>query len=1360
MWFGTQAGLNQYDGYTFKIYQNNPLDSLSISDDNINSVVEDSTGSLWIGTNSGGLHRLDQYQNRFEQYRADENDSTALLNNSVICLYVDRRDRLWVGTVTGISLYNKETDSFLNFLSGSYIKAIFEDSEGFLWIGTGFDGLYKYDYNQNRFKRYMHDLSDPNSIGSNDIETIVQDNRKRIWIGTMDGGLNLYDRRDDNFIVYRYDPDDKNSIPGNTIYTLLIDRGGHLWAGFENAGLSRFEINDLKKPFPSHLIFTTYRHEPSRINSLGNNTVRSLFEDKQGNLWIGTFSGGINLLCRNRKQFENYHTEPFNTQGLSHDIVQAFLEDRSGHVWIGTDGGGLNVFNPARGGFKKYTHDPGNPYSICSNHVLDICKDDDGNLWLATWDGLNYFNISRNEFIRYENKEGHIKSLTSSKVTSVLEDTGKNLWIGTISGLNIYNRKENLFFHSFEGVAQDIGSKYIQCLYEDRSGNIWVGTVWGLYQLHHEDLVKKNYKFQYYLHDSEDTTSLSDNHIFSIVEDRQGLIWVTTLSGLNCYHTDRNVFQSYTIRDGLASNWILSIVEDNQGSLWMGTHEGISKFDPVTKRFANFDIHDGLLSSEFTKGVMRSFTGELYFGGKTGFSIFHPDSIKQSSFIPPVVLTDFQVFNRSVMIAPIKQIQNSESNVGSIELSYKQNMFSFEFAALDYTAPEKNRYQYKLEGFDRDWRVTDASRRFATYTNLPGGKYVFRVKGSNSDGLWNEEGLFISVSIQPPFWKTNWALLIYIGVTFAVLMLMRELIVYRERLKNEMLMDRKEAERIHELDELKLRFFTNISHEFRTPLSLIIGVLDRLLRSKGHFKRKVLFQNYHVMFRNAKRLLRLINQIMDIRKLDEGRMRLELKQRDIIYFIKSIYSSFKFQAEQRSIHCQFESEVEQLYIWFDPDKIEKIIYNVLSNAFKFTKNGGIIRIQMKVLRNQNSTPVLTAADQRERMEISSQFRNYLEIQIQDNGIGIPDKYLDRIYDPFFQIENKENPLSKGTGVGLALTRELINLHQGSVSVQSREGSGSCFIIRLPLDLAPENVNEGENSSVENEAVPSIPDDEAIITDSIAKHDMDKSVPLVLIADDDMDFCNYLRDELYEDYRVIEASDGEEAYKMTIEFIPDLIVSDIKMPKMNGFVLCSKIKQNVQTSHIPVILLTSQTADKNRTDGYDFGADDYIEKPFDIYLLRTRIANLIQTRNKLKEKFSHEIYLQPKNVPVTPEDERFLNHVIQIVDEHIEDSEFHVSRLGNEIGLGRVQLYRKIKALTDSTPNDLIRTLRLKRAAQLLETSKLTVFEITYRVGFKDPSYFCKCFRNQYGSSPAEYARIHQIQLNEEKSSNLSSIDNV
>ncbi len=929
--------------------------------------------------------------------------------------------------------------------------------------------------------------------------------------------------------------------------------------------------------------------------------------------------------------------------------------------------------------------------------------------------------------------------------------------MGTISGLNLFDKKKNIFSHSYEGIAQDLGGQYIQCLYEDRSGNLWIGTVWGLYQLSHENLIKKNYEFGYYLHDSKDSTTLSDNHVFSVIEDSRGLIWIATLSGLNCFYPDLNIFQSYTIRDGLSSNWILSLIEDECGNLWMGTHQGISKFDPATKSFVNFDIHDGLLSSEFTKGVLRSRTGKLYFGGKTGFTLFHPDSIKHSDYVPPVVLTDFQVFNRSVPLTPIRQGEGSYTGTGLIELSYKQNMFSFEFAALDYTAPEKNQYLYKLEGFDRDWRVTDANRRFATYTNLPGGEYIFKVKGSNSDGVWNEDGLSIAVRIHPPFWKTNWALLIYIGVTLTVLMLLRELIVYREKLKNEILMERNEAERIHELDELKLRFFTNISHEFRTPLSLIIGVLERLMRSKGHFKRKVLFQNYHVMFRNAKRLLRLINQIMDIRKLDEGRIRLELKQRDIIYFVKSIYSSFKYQAEQRSIHCQFKSDVEQLTIWFDPDKVEKIIYNVLSNAFKFTKNGGIIHIQINVPSNQSNVSVSSNSNKIER-KIPSQVHDYLEIQIQDSGIGIPDKYLDRIYDPFFQIENKESPLSSGTGVGLALTRELINLHQGGIHVQSREGSGSCFSICLPVDLVPGEIDTDGNESPENEAVPAFPDHETAMADSIAKHDLDKSAPLVLVVDDDVDFCNYLRDELYEDYRVIEASDGEDAYKMAIEFVPDLIVSDVMMPKMDGFTFCTKVKQNVQTSHIPVVLLTSQTTDKNRTDGFDLGADDYIEKPFDIYLLKTRISNLIQSRNKLKEKFSHEIYLQPKNVPVTPEDERFLNRVIQIVDEHIEDCDFHVTGLGNEIGLSRVQLYRKIKALTDLTPNDLIRTFRLKRAGQLLEKSQLTVFEVAYRTGFKDPSYFCKCFRNQYGSSPAVYARIHQIQINEEKTSTLSSVD--
>ncbi|HDQ45619.1 MAG TPA: hybrid sensor histidine kinase/response regulator [bacterium] len=1337
MWFGTEFGLNQFDGYSVKTYHHDPSDSTSLSDDHINTLIEGPDGSLWIGTASGGINQFLRHQRVFKRYQRQDDDPTSLLDNSVKILYRDRRGAVWAGTASGLSLYVRETDSFLHYLSGCYVKAVCEDSQGRLWVGTGYDGLFRFDAAENRFIQYGHDPTDPHSISTNSIESIAEDSLQNLWIGTLDGGLNWFDEEKQQFIRYRNPSDDGKG--NNTVFSLHCDRSGSLWAGTENGGLHRMSIRKIRGSDAPGVGFQIYMNDKNDAGSLNNNTVLSIYEDGQGNLWAGTFCGGVNLLRVDKKPFENHRVEPFNDHGLSHNIVQCFHEDRAGNLWIGTDGGGLNYFDRSAGRFTHYTHNPGDPNGISNDHVLDLCEDHSGHLWIATWDGLNHFDRSGRRFMHYRHVDysSDPAGLGSNKITCVHEDIRKNLWVGTISGLHVLDPKRGRFFRAFEGDGSTLRNGYIQCLYQDRAGNLWVGTVWGFYFLSREDILAGRFEFIHYVNEGPNAANLSENHIFSILEDSRGRVWFATLNGLNCFLRETRSFITYTVKDGLASNRIASIMEDEKGFIWVGTNKGISKLDPSSHRAVSFDARDGLVGDDFTRGVIRTRSNELAFGGKSGFTLFSPDSIQTCSYVPPVVLTDFQIFNRSVPLHSIrrKRVADLWPDSLAIELSHRQNIFSFEFSALDFTAPEKNQYRYMLEGFDREWRQTDAYRRFVTYTNLSAGDYVFRVQGSNSDGIWNEKGLSLGLKIHPPLWRTRWALFFYAAVLVSILCLLRQLILYREKIKTEILLERQEAKRIHELDEMKLRFFTNVSHEFRTPVTLIIGLLERLMRSKGSFHKKDMAGNYQIMLRNARRLLRLINQIMDIRKLESGGLRLELKKHDIIHFLRTIFASFVHQAEQRSIRYHFSANPEKLSVWFDPDKVDKIMYNMLSNAFKFTRDQGEIRVAVAIAPGNGSdeNPPDAGPD-------SDGNHRFLEIRIQDNGIGIPGEHLEKIFDPFVQVECDEGKTSIGTGVGLALTRELITLHQGSIDVTSRFGSGACFQIRLPLFLTPGSPDVSPEDPVSDEFDPVCRESESVISDVKVP---DESAPLILIVDDDRDFLTYLKEELNPDYRVIEATDGKSAAAMALEFIPDLIIADIRMPKMDGFSLCAAIKKDIKTSHIPFILLTSRTNEQSRINGFDLGADEYIEKPFDSHYLHTRITNLLKSRKQLRERYSHEVYLQPQNIVITSEDERFLNHVIQSIDKHIEDSDFSVSDLGHEIGFSRVQLYRKIKALTDLTPNDLIKTLRLKRSAQLLEKSHLTVFEIAYRVGFKDPSYFCKCFRSHYGVSPSEYARLHE-----------------
>jgi len=1326
IWFGTQNGLNQFDGYEYRIFRHDPNDSSSISANQINCILEDREGYLWIGTDVGGLNRYNRLYDQFTHYRSHSEDTTRLPDDFIGSLLLDSHDRLWVGTSGGVSQYHKDTNSFTQLPIQAQVKAICEDSHGALWFGTGFSGVFKYHPATGQIMQYTHSPSQKYTLGANTIETIVEDASNNIWIGTIDGGLNLYDRENDRFIVFSQKIHQSGQSTSNTIYSLYCDRNGILWVGSENAGLYCIFLDTLENEAVPRLRFEIYQHDANNLQSLSNNTVRSIFEDQQGNLWVGTYYGGVNLFRRHKKQFTNYHSEPYNDQGLNHDVVQAFLEDPNGNIWIGTDGGGLNYFNRKTGIFTKYMHHPDDPYSISDNHILDLYQDIQGNIWVATWNGLNYFNRKKEQFYSFFYHEEDPSGLISNKVTAVYEDSEGLVWIGTTAGLTVFSPDHNRYFQFNTEKYANINNRYIHSIFQDSGKNLWIASVWGLYLLPWENLRSQQWNFIHYVNENQDSINIPVNHFLSIYEDREGILWLGTTDGLCCYQPDQGQYCRYTMQDGLNSLMIFSVIEDSHGNLWMGTNKGISFFDRQNQQFRNYGIHDGLLSDAFTKAVIQCRSGELMFGGKTGFTLFYPDQIYESHYIPPIVLTDFQIFDHSTPLGRVlKRLSPDHPKLMEIELDYHENMISFEFAALDFTAPQKNRYRYMLEGFDGQWRETGADRRFATYTNLSAGHYRFRVLGSNCDGVWNQEGLAIGITILPPFWRTRWALLVYIGIIVSVLMLFRRLVAYREKLKNEVLMERREAERIHEVDVMKLRFFTNISHEFRTPLTLIIGLLGRLMRYKKTISRSELLQNFLVMQRNAKRLLRLINQIMDVRKLDEGCMPLNLKHRDIVHFVRSIYSSFKYQAEQRNIEYRFTTSVKRFSIWFDQDKVDKIVYNLLSNAFKYTKNNGNICVEIHV-------PVSMMS----RQESQSIVVQCLEIKVQDDGLGIDKDDLEKIFDPFYQVLDDEEQASKGTGIGLSLTKELVQLHQGRLHAESEPGVGTCFTISLPTNLIPDSSRD-MLYQVEEELYPVLPK-ASVIHQKI--HMENRTGPLILVVDDDIDFCNYLRDELSSDYRVIEVTRGDLAYEKSMEFMPDLIISDVKMPEMNGFTLCEKIKQNERTSHIPVILLTSQTDEKNQMTGYDQGADAYIMKPFDILFLRKRIANLVKSRKRLKERFSHEIYLQPRNVVITSEQERFLQRVFEVIDTHLNDSDFSVSRLSYEIGLSRVQLYRKIKTLTELTPNDLIKNFRLKRAAQLLKESQLTVFEITYQTGFKDPSYFCKCFKQLYHVSPTEYIK--------------------
>jgi signal transduction histidine kinase/AraC-like DNA-binding protein len=847
-------------------------------------------------------------------------------------------------------------------------------------------------------------------------------------------------------------------------------------------------------------------------------------------------------------------------------------------------------------------------------------------------------------------------------------------------------------------------------------------------------LDKKEEKFYRYKYNPNNPNSLSINHVSTIYPAKNGVLWVGTEGGgLNKLVPGDNeesppTFIHYKEKDGLSSNIINGLLEDNHHNLWISTHNGLSKFNPdavddngvaLPSAFKNYYVQDGFQDNTYLGAHFKNSKGEMFFGGINGFNVFYPDSLKENLTIPDVVITDFKVLNEDY------KLDTSITEINQIVLSYNENFLSFDFAVLDYTAPQKNNYAYKLDGLDKDWNYVD-NRNFAHYTNLSSGEYTFRVKGSNNDGVWNEEGASIKIIILPPLWNTWWAYSLYLLFVLGLLYSIRRYELNRTHLKNQHKLDEVKLKEQEKTDKMKSRFFANISHEFRTPLTLIFGPAEDVLEKTKEPDTK---QSVGNIKRNASKLYSLVNQLLDLSKLEAGKMNLETSEQNVIPLLKGLVLSFTSLAERKKITLKFNTIEKNLNVYIDKDKVEKIITNLLSNAFKFTPEGGKVDFTVEKLIKD------------------------VEIRITDTGVGIPKERIDNIFDRFYQVDGSHTRENEGTGIGLALAKELVELHKGKIQVESKVGEGSTFTILLPLGkehLKAEEIVEkeiGEETTKTIEETELIPETEK----SEEKDDIDLLLetglsadqagkPLLLIVEDNSDVRNYIISHLEKDYGIQEAIDGEDGFNKSIAQIPDLIVSDVMMPKMDGFELCERLKTDERTSHIPVILLTAKATSKDKIEGYETGADDYIMKPFDAKELKVRIKNLIDQRKKLRDHFLKEGIFNLDNKNIISIDKKFLEKVVKIINEHLSDSLFGVESFASELAIGRTSLHKKVVALVGEPPGELIKRIRLSKAGMLLKNKTGNISEIALEVGFNNPAYFSECFKKQFGVTPSQYQR--------------------
>lgn len=1314
MWFGTASGLNRYDGYTFKVFRHKENDSTSLNDDLIVKIQEGPHNKFWIDT-------------RYGQCIFDPVSEKAMDNTMAYCRQLS--------------------------IPAAAVTDIVKDKQGCYWFAQNGQGITRYNPAAHTVKRFQRQ---PVKAATPDVADMVADNAGTIWVMYSDGLLEGYNTAAGKMIFsrqgifhktdafrYRLFADATNDLwiytdgypqgawcyntgtgklvhyhrdarltrlNNNLVTGIQQDNNGMIWIITDHGG-----VNLLNKQTGT---IWYLENKPEDIKSISQNSINAIYRDNTGIIWLGTYKKGINYYHENIIKFPVYRHLLTDARSLPFDDVNRFVEDDKGNLWIGTNGGGLIYFDRSTGNYRIFKHDPNNANSISNDVIVSLCIDHNKKLWIGSYyGGLDCYD--GRQFIHYKHDPGDAASISDNSIWEIYEDAQQQLWIGTLSGgLNRYHPDIN-GFQAYRKGPGSVNSDYMAALAEDLDGNLWIGTESGISVLN-----KSTGKFTYYKHDSKDRHSLSNNNVTALLKDSRGNMWVATRDGLNVFDKAANAFRHFSQADGLPENNILTLLEDNAHTLWVGTTNGISRGwvqkdanGVFQARFRNYDERDGLQGREFNENAaLKTKRGELIFGGANGFNIINPEAIAHNTIVPEVVLTGLRVFDKSPqpgeMINNRVLLKTAISEVKEITLKYHENIFSLEFAALNYSNPEKNQYAYKLEGFNKDWLTTDGTRRTVTYTNLDPGKYIFHVKASNGDGVWNEQGTALAITILPPFWKTIPAFIIYALLVAAILFAARRLTIQRAHMRFQLAQQKKEAERIHELDLLKLKFFTNVSHEFRTPLSLILAPVEKMLKHNQEPEQK---KQYQLIYRNARRLLALVNQLLDFRKLEMQELRLYPSHGDIVSFVKEISLSFTDMAGARHIQFGFSKEIDTLQISFDPDKLERILFNLLSNAFKFTPEHGTIQV-MVGMQSGNS---------------DSRQANYVSIKVKDSGIGIPPEDQERIFERFFQHDVPGSILNQGSGIGLAISKEFVRLHQGTITVESEPGTGTCFTVLLPVQVPVTEPVTAVREEMLAEATAEDP------VDQPGKSPRKK--PVILIVDDNEDIRFYLKDNLRRNYTVLEAVHGAEGWEKTKKHQPDLVVSDVMMPVMDGMELCRTIKHDKQTSHIAVILLTARSAAEPKLEAFQAGANDYVTKPFSFEMLQSRIRNLLAQQEAMRKLFQKQVEVNPSEISITSVDEQFIRQSIETVEKNISNPEFSVEDLSRALHMSRVALYKKLLALTGKSPLDFIKTIRLKRAAQLLEKSQFTIAEIAYEVGFNNPKYFARTFKKEFGLLPSEYA---------------------
>ncbi|BDU26777.1 two-component regulator propeller domain-containing protein [Flavobacterium sp. GSB-24] len=1304
MWFGTRDGLNKYDGSRFTIFRNDAQDKSSISNNDILAIEEDNSGKIWVGTYNG-LNCYNPVLNKFTRYLHTKANHT--ISNNAVWSIKEIGDEMWFGTSKGLTIYNKKSGLFtsvfhsdddVSTLPSNNILSILKTKKGEIWIGTtkGLCQLVNRINGKFQFKNYPL-----NNFDLLNVQSVIEDKNGNLWVGTKNKGLLKFDQKQKSYVSFL---DNEKFREINTdIRSLVIDNQGSLWIGAYDGIYILGLDKSLQKINNSN-------------NSNGIDKVKSLFKDKKGSIWIGCYYKGVNLWDVSNVNFSNYNQNSKKIP-MSFDVVSSIIADKNQNIYFGTEGGGITIYNKSTETTSYINSKTGQSNK---NDIKSMCLSDDRILWIGTFSkGLSPYNTITKR-IEDNRIASDLTDLLKETGVYSLKTEGSILWIGTFGkGLIRYNTTDK----TFQLIGNDntksvfLTNNIIRTILVDKHNFLWVGTQNGLNRIPLRNFNPKQYAIQHFFYDH---SSLSGDDILTLFQDSQNKIWVgTKAKGLHYF--DGKKFNQINLRIGnTIITSIHSILEDDDKNLWISTNQGIIKYNTNQKNIVIYDQKDGLASNEFNdNSALKLSSNQFYFGSPSGATYFDASKISLNQYAPQVLITDLKIKNKT--INPGDSAEILEKSIGftkTITLDYDKANFSINFAIPNYIRSKNNQYSYRLTGLENNWTTTKNSE--ANFAIQNPGTYTFEVRGANNDGIWNKTPTTLTVIVNPAPWRSIWAFLLYgiiIGLgLYGLIWIMKS----KARLKQKLELEYLESKRVEENNRAKLDFFTNISHEFRTPLTLILGPLQQILADYNGTNE--MYKKLLVIEGSANHLLSLINRLMDFRKLENDQATLESANGNIVKFTKEIFLSFIEYAKDGGYEYTFETDDEEILVYFDRYKLERVFYNLISNAFRYTPKGGSINI--KINHDQEN----------------------LFIAVEDSGVGISEEHIDKIFDLFFEIpmhNQVQKNYNKGTGIGLSIVKNIVKLHKGNIDVKNKPTGGVIFKVTLPL---------GRNHLLDNEIIPDfkISDDIAQYTaqlepsEVIENEDIEDLIvndekQTILIVEDHKVLRKFMKNLLKKDYNIIEAENGKIAFEKALKFVPNLIISDVIMPEMVGTELCSKIKENLKTSHIPVILLTSRSSLVYKFEGLESGADDYISKPFNLMEFRLRVKNILNTTERLKIKFSSEDSFIPSEITVSSLDEELLKKAFKIVEENISNEQFDIPFFCSELGVSRTMLFLKIKAWTNCTPNEFIHEIRLKRAAQLLEQNKLNVSEVSYKVGFNNPKYFSKCFQKKYGETPSQYA---------------------